>query len=123
MNILKNKWLQILFFPLSIVYAAITFLRNKFYDWRIFRSFRVPNCRIISIGNITVGGTGKTPAVEFLTNYLIEKGKKVAILSRGYRRESKGTVLVTDGRDISVESVCSGDEPYVLAKNLSTAQR
>ena len=52
---------------------------------------------MISVGNITVGGTGKTPMVIFLAQLLKRHGKKVAILSRGYGRKSKGTVLVTDG--------------------------
>lgn len=119
MNILKNKWLKILFFPLSLFYAAIILLRNQLYDWHILRSLKIPNCTVISIGNIAMGGTGKTPAVEFLTKYLIEQGKKVAILSRGYRRESKGTLLVTDGQHIFVNSRDSGDEPYLLAKHLA----
>lgn len=94
-------------------------IRNKLYDWHIFRSFKIPNCSVISIGNITVGGTGKTPAVEFLAKHLIERGKTVAILSRGYRRKRRGTVLVTDGKNLLVNSGDSGDEPYLLAKTLS----
>lgn len=119
MNILKNKWLSLLLVPFALLYVAIVTLRNKFYDWHIFRSHKIPNCTVISIGNITIGGTGKTPAVEFLAKYLTAKGKKVAVLSRGYQRESKGTLLVTNGQTIFANPRNSGDEPYLLARHLS----
>ena len=118
MNILSNKWWPRFFFPLSRIYAAIILLRNKLYDWNIFRTSKIQNCTVISVGNISVGGTGKTPAVEFLAKYLISRAKKTAILSRGYRRESSGTLLISDGQKILVGPQRSGDEPYLLAKNL-----
>jgi len=119
MNILINKYIRLLLLPFSLLYAGIMILRNKFYDWNIFPTIKIPNCKVISIGNITMGGTGKTPAVEFLAHYLIKQNKKVAILSRGYRRESDGTVIVSDGNQILENPRRSGDEPYLLAKNLS----
>ncbi|MGH9841279.1 MAG: tetraacyldisaccharide 4'-kinase [Blastocatellia bacterium] len=71
---------------------------------------------VISVGNLTVGGTGKTPCVAFLARLLRDAGHDVAILSRGYKRSSEGRVEVSNGRDILCEPSESGDEPYLLAK-------
>ncbi len=68
---------------LTYPYSAVLNTRNILYEIGIFRSIRLP-VKVISIGNITTGGTGKTPFVEFMARYLLEKNKKVAILSRGY---------------------------------------
>ncbi len=83
---------KILLYPLSWLYGIIIYLRNRAYDLKIFnsREFDVP---VISIGNITVGGTGKTPHVEYLVSLLKEK-YEVATLSRGYKRKTKGFRLV-----------------------------
>lgn len=99
-----NKWLL----PFSWLYGMIVFLRNKFFDWGIFRQeeFDVP---VICIGNITVGGTGKTPHTEYLIR-LLQDNYRVAVLSRGYKRRTIGFILATDdstSRDI-------GDEPYQI---------
>ena len=71
----------------SFIYDWITSLRNFLYDKKIFSSinFKIP---IISVGNISVGGTGKTPLVEYLANYYLKKNYNIAILSRGYKRKS-----------------------------------
>ncbi len=119
MHILLNRWFRAFLFPLSLFYSAIIRLRNKFYDWRIFSSRKIKDCFVISVGNITVGGSGKTPAVEFLANHLAKRGKKVAVLSRGYRRDSQGTMLISDGHKISATVQESGDEPFLLASRLS----
>jgi len=120
MNIFENKFLQICLLPLSYLYQFIVCIRNKFYDWQLFRSYKI-NCRVICVGNITVGGTGKTPVVEYLVRYLQNTCKlKVAILSRGYKRQSSGTVIVSDGNNLLVDSQQAGDEPYLLAKKLKT---
>jgi len=70
------------------------------------------------VGNLTVGGTGKTPTVRFLAAWLQSRGKSVAILSRGYRRESRDLVIVSDGRAILADCRQGGDEPVMLAKSL-----
>ena len=101
----KRHWLLT---PLTLLYGAIIGLRNKFFDWKIFKSeeFEVP---IISVGNLTVGGTGKTPHTEYLIK-LLKDSYKTALLSRGYKRKTKGYRLAADSstpREI-------GDEPYQI---------
>ena len=82
-----NDWLL----PLSWIYGAGVRLRNQMFEMGMLksRSFDIP---VISVGNITVGGSGKTPHVEYLINLLRDK-VKVAVLSRGYKRKSKGYML------------------------------
>ena len=82
-----------------------------------FISKKLPT-KVISIGNITTGGTGKTPAVIFLTKTLSKKGIKCAILSRGYGRKTAGTQLVTDGGAVVTDWRNFGDEPSLMAKSL-----
>jgi tetraacyldisaccharide 4'-kinase len=99
------KLLRIIAFPLSVLYGTLLGLRNKLYDWGIFSSttFQTP---IISVGNLSVGGTGKTPHIEYLIRLLNEEFK-VATLSRGYGRKTKGFVLA------NAQSTATdvGDEP------------
>jgi len=105
-------FLRILLLPLSIIYGIAVYIRNRLYDYNIFtsKSFRLP---IISVGNITVGGTGKTPHIEYLTE-LLKNEFRVATLSRGYKRKSKGFQFVTE--DSSSRMI--GDEPLqVKTKN------
>lgn len=97
--------LRKLLFPFSIVYGLITWIRNKCYDRGVFKSHQF-NILIISVGNLSVGGTGKTPMIEYLVRLLSHK--KVAILSRGYKRKTTGFLLAND---IS-STVDIGDEPY-----------
>jgi len=110
------RLVRILLFPISFIYLAITKIRNFLYDHDIFRTYNLP-VPVISIGNIAAGGTGKTPFSISLTNLLRERGFKPAILTRGYKKQSKGQVLVSKGSNPSVSSKISGDEPYVLARN------
>jgi len=97
-----------LLFPFSALYGLVVYLRNRFYDWGVFQS-KSYNTPIICIGNLSTGGTGKTPMVELLITLLHHK-YKVAVLSRGYKRKSKGFVLAN--KDSSVEDL--GDEPFQL---------
>jgi len=94
--------------PLSWLYGLIMFFRNKFFDWGIFKQkeYDIP---VICVGNITVGGTGKTPHIEYLIE-LLKPRYKIAVLSRGYKRKSKGFVLATE------ETTASkiGDEPFQI---------
>ncbi len=80
------------------------------------------SCRVVSVGNLTVGGTGKTPIVIFLTEWLLAKGQRVAILSRGYKRASKAPrLLVSDGSRILVGPLEAGDEPFLMAQRCPQA--
>ncbi|RLD12327.1 MAG: tetraacyldisaccharide 4'-kinase [Chlamydiae bacterium] len=104
--------------------------RTKLYEHGIFkRSW--PGCVVISIGNITVGGTGKTPVTETFARALTAGGRKVAIVSRGYKAKSPSlkwrrkhkqlyptTLVVHDGKNLLLGARVSGDEPYMLARNL-----
>jgi tetraacyldisaccharide 4'-kinase len=104
-----RKILSPLLFPISLIYGFIIFIRNKLYDNQfILKSaeFKIP---IICIGNITVGGTGKTPHTEYLIN-LLKSDFKVATLSRGYKRKSKGFLLATNNST----SAEIGDEPMQI---------
>lgn len=74
--------------------------------------------RTISIGNLTTGGTGKTPLVIKCAEILAGRGKRVCILTRGYRRKTKGRVLVSDGRQVLADVAAAGDEPVEMAKHL-----
>ena len=119
---------------LSHVYAAAVRLRRILYDLRILRDSTL-GVQVIAIGNLTVGGTGKTPVVEKFARELKEQGRVVAILSRGYRSKpppfSKRLVdkllfrddrtpprVVSDGKSLLLDSESAGDEPYMLASNL-----
>ena len=120
MNIFENKFLQLILLPLSYIYYIIIQLRNFFYDKQIFKSFSL-DCPVICVGNITVGGAGKTPVVEFLAKYFRQQfGLRVAILSRGYGRESAGTVIVSDGTNVLSNAKWAGDEPFLLANRLKS---
>ncbi|MBE9461286.1 tetraacyldisaccharide 4'-kinase [Dyadobacter subterraneus] len=101
----EHNWIKIILTPFSLVYGWITLLRNFFYNVRIFSSQKPPQFTI-SIGNITVGGTGKTPMVEYLTKILGSK-YQIAILSRGYGRKTKGLLFAGDNSTASY----IGDEP------------
>ena len=99
-----NKWLL----PAAWLYGLGVKLRNKLFDWGVLeeRSYPIP---IISIGNLTVGGTGKTPHTEYLIK-LLSRQWKVAVLSRGYKRQSKGFILAKSDTPHST----IGDEPYQM---------
>ena len=94
--------------PLTFIFRIITGVRNSLFDWKILPSeeFDLP---VISVGNLTVGGTGKTPHTEYLIN-LLKGNRSVALLSRGYKRKSKGFRLATSNSDAKE----IGDEPYQI---------
>ena len=103
--------------PFSVVYGGGIRLRKFLYDYDILSSIRL-NTKVISIGNITVGGTGKTPLVGRVAKLFREKGYKVVVSSRGYRRKYKRAVIVSDERGIRLRPEEAGDEPYLLARRL-----
>ncbi|MGX7668177.1 tetraacyldisaccharide 4'-kinase [Flavobacterium pedocola] len=100
------NFLRKLLFPFAVLYGFVTSVRNFFYDRGIFKShsFALP---IIAVGNLSVGGTGKTPQIEYLIRLLSEK-YTIATLSRGYKRKSKGFVLADEKANAAV----LGDEPF-----------
>ncbi|MEI7906914.1 MAG: tetraacyldisaccharide 4'-kinase, partial [Bacteroidota bacterium] len=104
-------------FPLSFIYGFIVWLRNLFFDIGLLRSIDV-GVPVISIGNITAGGTGKTPIVMNAARIVQDSGKTVAIVSRGYGRATRGTVVACDGKRILTDAVSAGDEPLMIARNL-----
>lgn len=105
------KVLKILLIPLVPVYALIIGLRNLFFDKSVFKSKKV-NAKVVSVGNLTIGGSGKTPFVIYLTNLLKESGYKPSVLSRGYGRTTKGYLLVSKNGEPLTEVQNCGDEIY-----------
>lgn len=97
--------LKYLLYPFSLLYGLVVYIRNRLFDLQIISS-RQFNFPVISVGNITVGGTGKTPHVEYLVK-LLKDDNKVAVLSRGYKRKTKGFV-VAEQKPKAAEV---GDEP------------
>ena len=103
-------------YPLSVIYRVLVFIKNFCYDNKLIKTHHLP-CSVISVGNITSGGTGKTPTVLHLCKILQQKsGNNIGIISRGYGRNTKGTILVSkgDGPLRKWESV--GDEPFMIAE-------
>ncbi|MEP0821499.1 MAG: tetraacyldisaccharide 4'-kinase [Ignavibacterium sp.] len=92
-------------------------VRNLMFDRGVLRSRRV-DVPVISVGNISAGGTGKTPMTEFIATSLKERGLRVAVLSRGYGRLSSGYRVVSNGRQVCAELQAAGDEAALLAENL-----
>src|SRR5204862_5662884 len=130
---IRASILRGILYALSFIYDRLVQLRLYFYRKRILRE-RALGCLVISIGNLTVGGSGKTPIVEKFARALQTGGRRVAILSRGYKsvpRPSKRSWLdrlqkevidpprvVSDGKSLLLDSLTAGDEPYMLAHNL-----
>ncbi len=114
---------------LSWIFGALVQLRLLLYKHRIIRASTL-GCQVISVGNMTVGGTGKTPIVETFARSMLQKGRKVAILSRGYKsrktpflekilkKKERLPRVVSDGSRLLLNSDFAGDEPYMLASNL-----
>ncbi|HOM65802.1 MAG TPA: tetraacyldisaccharide 4'-kinase [Ignavibacteriales bacterium] len=114
------KILAYILWPLSMIYSLIMNIRNFMFDKEIFKATKIDK-KVISIGNIHVGGTGKTPAVIYLVEYFQKFNFKPAVLSRGYKRKSKGYVLVSDGFCITKDVEKVGDEIYLTAKETNCA--
>ena len=129
-------WVRLLQFflgGLSYIFSLVVQLRYFLYEKRILRAQPL-GCLVVVVGNLTVGGTGKTPIVETFARSLAKQGRKVAILSRGYKSKAEpfykrfwrwmthGQVpppkIVSDGQRVLLDSEEAGDEPYMLARNL-----
>ena len=124
-----------LLFVASRFYRMAVQFRLWMYDKRVIRNHAL-GCLVVSIGNLSCGGTGKTPVVEVFAKTLSKKGRKVAVLSRGYRSRDKRSLwaklrkkfsskkmevpprVVSDGKDLLLDSITAGDEPFMLASNL-----
>jgi tetraacyldisaccharide 4'-kinase len=105
------NFLKVILYPLKPVYAFAIWLRNFLFDKNIFKTGSV-NAKVFSVGNISFGGSGKTPVTIYLTSLLKLKGYKVGVLSRGYGRKSRGYVFVSDGKKFFTTVDKSGDEIY-----------
>ncbi|MFW5883155.1 MAG: tetraacyldisaccharide 4'-kinase, partial [Verrucomicrobiota bacterium] len=118
---------------LSYLYEAVVKARTWLYEKRIFHNQPL-GCMVVVVGNLTMGGTGKTPVVETFARSLRDQGRKVAILSRGYKsrkeplfrrlwrgithKEPPPPKVVSDGERVLLDSELAGDEPFMLARNL-----
>ena len=114
---------------ISFVFALVVHVRYALYGLGFIRRFPL-GVQVISIGNVTAGGTGKTPVTEIFARTLAAEGRKVAILSRGYRRKEAPwwqrmftqvidpPLVVSDGKHVLLDAATGGDEPYMLASNL-----
>ena len=107
------NFLKALVFPASVIYGAITFIRNKLYDWGIF-PMEEYSSGVISVGNLSAGGTGKTPMVEYLIE-LLQTDYSLATLSRGYKRKTSGFYLA----DENSTALDVGDEPLQYKKKFT----
>jgi tetraacyldisaccharide 4'-kinase len=130
---LVAKMLGMLLLPLSFIFLLIVKIRVWLYQKRLLYSQSL-GCHVIVVGNITMGGTGKTPVAEYLAKLLLTMGRKPAIISRGYKSKNESRCkkflrwlthspdrppkIVSDGKNVLLDSELAGDEPYMLAKNL-----
>ena len=104
--------------PLTVAYGAVTRLRLAAYEKGLLKTTRL-KVPVISVGNLTAGGTGKTPLVEWVCRVLASEGRKVSVLTRGYGRTNAGQrVVASDGVNVLGTTKQSGDEPQLLAENL-----
>lgn len=108
--------LRKILFPFSVLYGLITSIRNFLFDKGILKSYSF-DLPIIAVGNLSVGGTGKTPQIEYLIR-LLSPNYKIATLSRGYKRKSEGFVLADENSDASI----LGDEPFQFYKKFPNIQ-
>ncbi len=130
----KDVLIRGILFLASRFYRRVVQCRLWLYETRIIRN-RAIGCLVVSIGNLTCGGTGKTPVVEVFAKTLSQKGRRVAVLSRGYRSRDRSLItklkqkfsskqnkvpprIVSDGKNLLLDSISAGDEPYMLASNL-----
>jgi len=113
-KIRKNIFLLPFLFFTSVLYRLIIDIRNLLFDSGIIKIYKY-NIPIISVGNITAGGTGKTPFILYLIEKLNQHFKNIVVVSRGYGRDSKGLQIVSDGKRNIVGADIGGDEPVLIA--------
>ncbi len=117
MRLWDHKGWAAILWPASLLYGLVVRIRNRMYDRGLLASHAL-DAMVISVGNVTVGGTGKTPFVQCIARFLSEKGLSVAVISRGYGGKRKGVVVVSDGQSVLSDAMTAGDEPVLLAKTL-----
>jgi tetraacyldisaccharide 4'-kinase len=110
------NFLRKILFPFAVLYGFITSIRNFLFDYRILKSYSFP-IPVIAVGNLSVGGTGKTPQIEYLIRLLSNK-YKIATLSRGYKRKSEGFILANATSNAEI----LGDEPFQFYKKFPNIQ-
>jgi len=116
-GLLERLLTSLLLLP-SCVYGLVMWLRAWCYRSGVYKARRLPR-PVISVGNLTVGGTGKTPVTAWIARQLLEQGLQVAVLSRGYGGSLEGQVaVVADGRKLLLTPDQCGDEPYLLASTI-----
>ena len=112
----RRSWLSYLLWPLSKIFAVITRMRRW---WYIPARQFCPSCSVISVGNITSGGTGKTPVTIWIARYLADQGKKVAVSHRGYKGDfEQDEMLLSGTEEVFAHASRGGDEAYLLATKL-----
>lgn len=116
-SIWKRRGISFLLRPLSLIYGLIVGMRNRRFDVHSKKISRL-SVPVLSVGNVTVGGAGKTPLVIAITEWIQEEGKQVAILSRGYGRAGRSPLVVSDRNQIKQNVQNSGDEPLMMAQRL-----
>jgi tetraacyldisaccharide 4'-kinase len=115
----SSRVLGTLLYFLSLVYGVLIRLRTGAYAAGLFRTKKLP-CRVISVGNITLGGTGKTPTVINIAGLMQQHGKQPLVLSRGYgRKDESATTVVSDGSSLFLDTAACGDEPSLIANRLA----
>lgn len=115
-SILLSSWFLPIRILLSGLYFIVITLRNYFYNSGIFKIHKIET-PVISVGNISAGGSGKTILVQSLLEYFLNQNRKPAVLSRGYGRSTSGLFLVADENALIGDPKSSGDEPFLIAKN------
>lgn len=110
--------LRLLLLPLSFLYFIIMYVRNFLFNHNILKSVNF-NTPIISVGNITTGGTGKTPLVIHLIDYFLSKDKSVGVISRGYKSKSNNLVVAYNGKCITSDLQSTGDELFMIVNRFS----
>jgi tetraacyldisaccharide 4'-kinase len=114
----SSRFLGALLFFLSLVYGVVVRLRTGAYATGLFKTKMLP-CRVISVGNITLGGTGKTPTVINIAELMRLHGRQPLVLSRGYgRKDESATAVVSDGASLFLDQAAGGDEPSLIANRL-----
>jgi len=111
-----QKVLSPILLPASWLYLLLVSIRNFLYDCGFFKSSKIEGAKVISIGNIKAGGTGKTPLTIGVANYLNNLGFKTAIITNAYKAKLKGVAIASDGNNIFYKTPFINDETYLLAK-------
>jgi len=114
----RSYFIEALLLLMSTVYCGMVLLRTALYRVHILRNRTLP-CKVFSIGNLTLGGTGKTPIVINIVNLLMRNGKHPVVVSRGYgRKNEQDTVVVSDGRSTMGDPALGGDEPILISRKV-----